>query len=193
MPDSGGRSTAIVEQPDAYPPTALITFQRNRYSVPASFANRPVSLRVYPGARRRRRRRADLCEHPRIIERSDHCRANDLRLAPLSGGDPAQARGAAQRRAVRRDARAFRRCRSALLKRPAATGRWWRSWRWSCSTTSRRCSCAVELALEAGVPTKTHILNLLHRLVTASRRRAAGRRAAGLDLDPGTAGGRRTL
>lgn len=25
--------------------------------------------------------------------------------------------------------------------------------------------CAVELALEAGVPTKTHILNLLHRLV----------------------------
>jgi hypothetical protein len=25
--------------------------------------------------------------------------------------------------------------------------------------------CAVELALEAGVPTKTHILNLLHRLI----------------------------
>ena len=25
--------------------------------------------------------------------------------------------------------------------------------------------CAVELALEAGVPTKTHILNLLHRLL----------------------------
>ena len=25
--------------------------------------------------------------------------------------------------------------------------------------------CAVEMALEAGVPTKTHILNLLHRLV----------------------------
>ena len=25
--------------------------------------------------------------------------------------------------------------------------------------------CAVELALEAGVPTKTHVLNLLHRLL----------------------------
>jgi hypothetical protein len=25
--------------------------------------------------------------------------------------------------------------------------------------------CAVELALEEGVPTKTHILNLLHRLI----------------------------
>ena len=29
-------------------PTCLISFERNRYSVPASFANRPVSLRVYP-------------------------------------------------------------------------------------------------------------------------------------------------
>lgn len=28
---------------------------------------------------------------------------------------------------------------------------------------------AVELALDAGVPTKTHILNLLHRLVDAKR------------------------
>jgi len=25
--------------------------------------------------------------------------------------------------------------------------------------------CAVELALEVGVPTKTHVLNLLHRLI----------------------------
>jgi hypothetical protein len=31
--------------------------------------------------------------------------------------------------------------------------------------------CAVELALEAGVPTKTHVLNILHRLTTARRRR----------------------
>src|SRR6187200_3622008 len=28
--------------------TCLIHLERNRYSVPASFANRPVSLRVYP-------------------------------------------------------------------------------------------------------------------------------------------------
>ncbi len=27
-------------------PTCLISFERNRYSVPASFANRPVSVRV---------------------------------------------------------------------------------------------------------------------------------------------------
>ncbi len=29
-------------------PTCLISFERNRYSVPASFAHRPVSLRIYP-------------------------------------------------------------------------------------------------------------------------------------------------
>jgi len=29
-------------------PTCLISFERNRYSVPAAFANRPVSLRIYP-------------------------------------------------------------------------------------------------------------------------------------------------
>ena len=29
-------------------PTCLIHLERNRYSVPASFANRPVSVRVYP-------------------------------------------------------------------------------------------------------------------------------------------------
>jgi hypothetical protein len=30
------------------PRGGLITFDRNRYSVPAIFANRPVSLHIYP-------------------------------------------------------------------------------------------------------------------------------------------------
>ncbi len=36
---------------------------------------------------------------------------------------------------------------------------------------------AVELALEAGVPTKTHILNLLHRLID-------GKQATHPQIDP---------
>jgi len=40
-PLPGRRLQAIAER-------GLITFERNRYSVPASFANRPVSLRIYP-------------------------------------------------------------------------------------------------------------------------------------------------
>lgn len=38
----------FVEHSKRVSPTCLITFERNRYSVPASFANRPVSLHVYP-------------------------------------------------------------------------------------------------------------------------------------------------
>ena len=38
----------FVEQSKRVSPTCLIAFDRNRYSVPASFANRPVSLRIYP-------------------------------------------------------------------------------------------------------------------------------------------------
>ena len=41
----------FVEHSKRVSPTCLINFERNRYSVPASFANRPVSLRVYPGLR----------------------------------------------------------------------------------------------------------------------------------------------
>lgn len=42
--------------------------------------------------------------------------------------------------------------------------RWSISWLSFFSTTSRPCS-AVDAALKSGVPTKTHILNVLHRLV----------------------------
>jgi hypothetical protein len=37
----------FVEHTKRVSPTCLVTFERNRYSVPASFANRPVSVRVY--------------------------------------------------------------------------------------------------------------------------------------------------
>jgi hypothetical protein len=37
----------FVEHAKRVRPTCLVQFETNRYSVPASFANRPVSLRVY--------------------------------------------------------------------------------------------------------------------------------------------------
>lgn len=51
-------------------PTCLITFDRNRYSVPASFANRPVSLHIYPEQLVIVAEGAVICRHERIIERS---------------------------------------------------------------------------------------------------------------------------
>ena len=61
----------FVEYAKRVSPTCLIHLERNRYSVPASFANRPVSVRVYP---------------ERIVvagEGQDHPRASGC-LCPLS-------------------------------------------------------------------------------------------------------------
>ncbi|RMJ20589.1 hypothetical protein PHISP_08541, partial [Aspergillus sp. HF37] len=51
-------------------PTCLISFERNRYSVPKSFANRPISLRIYPARLVVAAEGNILCEHPRVIQRS---------------------------------------------------------------------------------------------------------------------------
>ena len=60
----------FVEHSKRVSPTCLITFERNRYSVPASFANRPVSLRVYPERLVIVAEGQTVCTHERIIDRS---------------------------------------------------------------------------------------------------------------------------
>ena len=56
-------------------------------------------------------------------------------------------------------------CSSACSRRQAATARWSRSSPWVLQHDEQAVLTAVELALEAGAPTKTHILNVLHRLI----------------------------
>jgi hypothetical protein len=60
----------FVEQSKRVSPTCLISFERNRYSVPASFANRPVSLRIYPDRLVVAAEGQVLCQHERVIQRS---------------------------------------------------------------------------------------------------------------------------
>mgnify|MGYP003666654112 FL=1 len=60
----------FVELSKRVSPTCLTSFERNRYSVPASFANRPVSLRVYPDRLVIAAEGQILCEHVRVIQRS---------------------------------------------------------------------------------------------------------------------------
>lgn len=55
----------FIEQSKRVSPTCLISFERNRYSVPASFANRPVSLRVYPDRLVIAAEGKILCQHER--------------------------------------------------------------------------------------------------------------------------------
>ncbi len=60
---------------------------------------------------------------------------------------------------------AFRRLQGLLLKRPGGDREMVEILALVLHHDEQAVLCAVEVALEAGVPTKTHILNLLHRLV----------------------------
>jgi len=156
----------FVEQSKRVSPTCLISFERNRYSVPASFANRPVSLRIYPERIAVAAEGQIVCEHPRVIQRSHH-------LPPRTIYDWRHYLAVLQRKpgALRNGApfaelpEPFRRLQQHLLKRPGGDREMVDVLALVLQHDEQAVLCAVDLALDAGVPTKTHVLNLLHRLI----------------------------
>ena len=64
------RIDGFVEYAKRVSPTCLVHLDRNRYSVPASFANRPVSVRVYPERIVVAAEEQIVCEHARVFARS---------------------------------------------------------------------------------------------------------------------------
>ena len=161
-----GRSfDGFVEHPKRVSPTCLVHFERNRYSVPASFANRPVSLRVYPDRIVVAAEGRILCEHERIIERSHHLPGRTIYdwrhyLAVIQRKPGALRNGAP----FLEMPDAFRQLQASLLKRPGGDREMVEILALVLQHDEQAVLCAVELALEAGVPTKTHVLNILHRL-----------------------------
>ena len=156
----------FVEHTKRVSPTCLINFERNRYSVPASFANRPVSLRIYPTRIVVAAEGNILCEHGRIIERSHHVPGRtvyDWRhyLAVIQRKPGALRNGAP----FTDMPDAFRQLQGYLLKRPGGDRERAEILALVLQHDEQTVLCAVQLALEAGVPTKTHILNILHRLI----------------------------
>jgi hypothetical protein len=126
----------FVEYTKRATPTCLVHLERNRYSVPASFANRPVSLRVYPDRIVVAAEGMVICEHHRIIDRSHDQPGRTIYdwrhyLAVVQRKPGALRNGAPFAELPE----AFRTLQQYLLKKPAVIARWWRSWHWSCSTT----------------------------------------------------------
>ncbi len=151
------------------PRGGLITFERNRYSVPASFANRPVSLRIYPGRLVIAAEGQILCEHERLIQRSHHLPNRTIYdwrhyLAVVQRKPGALRNGAPF--AELPDA--FRTLQQQLLKRPGGDREMVDILALVLQHDEAAVLRSVEMALEAGVPTKTHVLNLLHRLTGAA-------------------------
>jgi transposase len=155
-------------------PTCLVHFERNRYSVPASFANRPVSLRVYPERIVVVAEGAVLCEHRRIVDRSHHGHGHtvyDWRhyLAVVQRKPGALRNGAPF--AELPDA--FRQLRRHLHGKPGGDQEMVEILSLVLHHDEQAVLVAAEMALEAGAPTKTHILNLLHRLTDGKTTQAA--------------------
>ena len=160
------RFDGFVEHTKRVSPTCLVHFERNRYSVPASYANRPVSVRVYASRIVVAAEGQVICEHGRLISRShDHSGQTvyDWRhyLAVLQ-----RKPGALRNGAPFTDLPAgFKRLQAALLKQPGGDREMVEVLALVLHHEEQAVLAAVELALEAGVPTKTHVLNVLHRLL----------------------------
>jgi len=156
----------FVEHTKRVSPICLISFDRNRYSVPASFANRPVSVRIYPERIVVAAEGQILCEHTRIIDRSHHTGGRTIYdwrhyLAVVQRKPGALRNGAPFLQLPE----AFKQLQGQLLRRPGGDKEMAEILALVLQHDEQAVLCAVELALEAGVATKTHVLNILHRLV----------------------------
>ena len=167
----------FVEYSKRVSPTCLISFERTRYSVPASFANRPVSLRVYPERLVAAAEGQILCEHLRVIER----RHDKL---PRTIYDWRHYLAVIQRKpgALRNGAPfvelppAFRQLQELMLRKPGGDREMVDILALVLHHDEQAVLTAVEMALAEGVATKTHVLNLLHRLLD-------GKKNDGQDID----------
>ena len=156
----------FVEYGKRVSPTCLVRFERNRYSVPASFANQRVSLRVYPNKLVIAAEGNTVCTHARIIDRSRRKPAATVydwrhylaviqrKLGALRNGAP-----------FREMPEAFQRLQQEMLKKEGGDREMVDILALVLQHDEEVVLCAIELALEDGVATKTHVLNLLHRLL----------------------------
>ena len=156
----------FVEHTKRVSPTCLIHFERNRYSVPAPYANRPVSLRVYADRLVVAAEGQIVCEHQRLIERNHHGAGQtvyDWRhyLAVLQRKPGALRNGAPFLELPA----AFKRLQAALLKQPGGDREMVEVLALVLHHDEQAVLAAVELALESGAASKIHILNVLHRLL----------------------------
>lgn len=155
----------FVEDTKRVSPTCLVTFDRNRYSVPAPYANRPISLRVYADRLVFAAEAQIIAEHVRVISsrhgpgvtRYDwHHYLSVLQRKPgaLRNGTPFTELPAG-----------FKRLQSILLKRQGGDREMVEILALVLQHDESAVLTAVELAWESGTPSKQHVLNLLKRLI----------------------------
>lgn len=168
----------FVEQRKRVTPTCLVHVERNRYSVPGTYANRPVSVHVYAQRLVFAAEGQVIAEHPRRITRSHDTGRTiyDWRhyLCVVQRKPGALRNGAPFAELPE----GFKRLQAVLLKRPGGDREMVDVLALVLHHDEQAVLTAVELALDAGVPSKTHVLNVLARLLGESR-------PAPIDAPPG--------
>ena len=156
----------FIEHAKRVSPTGLVHFECNRYSVPTSYANRPVCLQVYADRLVVVAEGQFVCEHPRIIERNHQGSGRmvyDWRhyLAVLQRKPGALRNGAPFSELPD----TFKRLQAMLLTQPGGDREMVEVLALVLQHYEQAVLVAVELALEDGEPRKTRIINVLHRLI----------------------------
>jgi hypothetical protein len=156
----------FVEHTKRVSPTCLINYERNRYSVPAAFANRPVSVHAYADRIVVVAEGQQITEHRRVFNRSHDTPGRTLYdwrhyLAVLQHKPGALRNGAPFTELPT----AFRQLQAILLKRPGGDREMVEILALVLHHDEQTVLTAVELALESGTASKQHVLNLLSRLL----------------------------
>ncbi|MBP1316442.1 transposase [Herbaspirillum sp. 1130] len=155
----------FVEQSKRVSPTCLVTLDRNRYSVPSSFANRPVSLRIYADHLVFIAEGRPIAEHIRVINR-DHGPGQTIYdwrhyLAVLQRKPGALRNGAPFSELPT----AFKEMQSILLRRAGGDREMVEILALVMFHDEQTVLAAVEGALKSGAPSKQVVLNILSRLL----------------------------
>ena len=157
----------FIEHTKRVSPTCLISFERNRYSVPSSFANRPVSLRVYA------ERLVVVVAESEVIAEHNRLMTQGRERVSRTVYDWRHYLAVLQRKpgALRNGAPfaelplPFKQLQAILLKRVGGDREMAEILALVLHHDEQAVLCAVELALDAGAASKQHVLNLLARLL----------------------------
>jgi hypothetical protein len=160
----------FVEHTKRVSPTCLIVFDRNRYSVPAAFANRAVSLRVYAERLVIVAEAQIVAEHVRVFSRDHNLPGKtvyDWRhyLAVMQRKPGALRNGAPFNELPP----SFRTLQAILLKRPGGDREMADILALVLHHDEMLVERAVVEVLDTGIVSQTHILNRLGRLLDGPR------------------------
>lgn len=160
----------FVEHSKRVSSTCLVTFETNRYSVPASFANRVVSLRVYADKLVIVAEAQVIAEHTRVITRDHSVQGKTVydwrHYLSVVQRKPGALRNGAPFREL---PDSFKHLQRKLLKNTGGDREMVDILALVLLHDEQLVERAVTLALEAGQASKQHVLNCLYRLQDGPR------------------------